>query len=59
MRCFSPHLAPHVRAPSSPSVVFTNDGVMWQVIIHAVFVLSAIALAWTDRLMGATPAPNH
>ena len=35
----------------SPSVVFTNDGVMWQVIIHAVFVLSAIALAWTDRLM--------
>ena len=35
----------------SPSVAFSNDGVMWQIIIHVVFVLSAIALAWTDRLM--------
>jgi uncharacterized protein (TIGR00645 family) len=33
--------------------VFTNDAVMWQVIIHVIFVLSAIALAWTDRLMMA------
>jgi uncharacterized protein (TIGR00645 family) len=30
-----------------------NHAVMWQVIIHAVFVLSAIALAWTDKLMMA------
>ena len=30
-----------------------NNGVMWQVIIHVVFVLSAIALAWTDKLMMA------
>jgi uncharacterized protein (TIGR00645 family) len=30
-----------------------NDGVMWQVIIHIVFVFSAIALAWTDKLMMA------
>ena len=37
----------------SPSVAFTNDGVMWQVIIHCVFVLSAVALAWTDKLMMA------
>lgn len=37
----------------SPSVAFTNDGVMWQIIIHCVFVLSAIALAWTDKLMMA------
>lgn len=37
----------------SPGVTVTNDGVMWQIIIHAVFVLSAIALAWTDRLMTA------
>jgi len=27
--------------------------VMWQVIIHCVFVISAIALAWTDKLMMA------
>ena len=30
-----------------------NEAVMWQVIIHAVFVFSAIALAWTDKLMMA------
>lgn len=35
----------------SPGVAFTNDGVMWQVIIHLVFVVSAIALAFTDKLM--------
>lgn len=37
----------------SPSIAFTNDGVMWQVIIHVIFVFSAIALAWTDKLMMA------
>lgn len=37
----------------SPALAFTNDGVMWQVIIHLIFVLSAIALAWTDKLMMA------
>lgn len=31
--------------------VFTNDSVMWQIIIHAVFVFSAIALAVTDKIM--------
>jgi uncharacterized protein (TIGR00645 family) len=30
---------------------FSNDGVMWQVIIHILFVFSALALAWTDRIM--------
>lgn len=35
------------------NAIFTNDGVMWQVIIHVIFVFSAIALAWTDRLMMA------
>ena len=29
----------------------TNAGVMWQTIIHCVFILSAIGIAWTDRLM--------
>lgn len=37
----------------TPNAVFSNDGVMWQVIIHVIFVFSAIALAWTDRLMMA------
>jgi uncharacterized protein (TIGR00645 family) len=29
----------------------TPTGVMWQTIIHAVFILSAIGIAWTDRIM--------
>ncbi|MEP7043094.1 MAG: TIGR00645 family protein [Dokdonella sp.] len=29
----------------------TTTGVMWQTIIHCVFVVSAIGIAWTDRLM--------
>ncbi|HYG06166.1 MAG TPA: TIGR00645 family protein [Stenotrophomonas sp.] len=29
----------------------TPLGVMWQTIIHCVFILSAIGIAWTDRLM--------
>lgn len=37
----------------TPDAVFTDNGVMWQVIIHAVFVFSAIALAFADRLMMA------
>ena len=34
---------------------FTEAGVMWQTIIHCVFILSAIGIAWTDKLMAATP----
>ncbi len=30
---------------------FTSDGVMWQTIIHCVFILSAVGIAWTDKLM--------
>jgi uncharacterized protein (TIGR00645 family) len=32
----------------------TSEGVMWQTIIHAVFILSAIGIAWTDRIMLTT-----
>jgi uncharacterized protein (TIGR00645 family) len=31
----------------------TSTGVMWQTIIHVVFILSAIGIAWTDRIMHA------
>ena len=34
----------------------TETGVMWQTIIHMAFILSAIGIAWTDRLMHATMA---
>jgi uncharacterized protein (TIGR00645 family) len=30
---------------------FTEAGVMWQTIIHCVFILSAMGIAYTDRLM--------
>ena len=29
----------------------TTTGVMWQTIIHGMFIVSAIGIAWTDRLM--------
>lgn len=46
---------------------YTETGVMWQTIIHIVFIFSALGIAWTDSLMskaiqishqknGATPA---
>ena len=34
----------------------TPEGVMWQTIIHVVFILSAIGIAWTDKLMTGTSA---
>jgi uncharacterized protein (TIGR00645 family) len=30
--------------------VYTSEGVFWQVIIHTVFIFSAVALAWIDRM---------
>jgi uncharacterized protein (TIGR00645 family) len=35
----------------APGITINNSAVMWQVIIHAVFLFSAILLAWTDRVM--------
>ncbi len=34
----------------------TSAGVMWQTIIHMAFIVSAVGIAWTDRLMLATAA---
>ena len=36
-----------------PSTTYKDSDVMWQILIHVVFVFSAIALAWTDKLMMA------
>jgi uncharacterized protein (TIGR00645 family) len=35
----------------------TWDGVLWQTIIHMAFIVSAIGIAWVDRLMNA-PLPH-
>lgn len=34
----------------------TSTGVMWQTIIHCAFILSAIGIAYTDKLMSGTPS---
>lgn len=34
------------------------EGVMWQTIIHAIFILSALGIAWTDRIMQGTAPPK-
>jgi uncharacterized protein (TIGR00645 family) len=34
----------------TPSARVTGEGVMWQTIIHVVFILSAIGIAYVDRL---------
>ena len=38
---------------------FTEAGVMWQTIIHCVFILSAIGIAWTDKLMQGGANGKH
>ena len=39
-------------AGAAKCATLTSTGVLWQTIIHAVFILSAIGIAWTDKLMG-------
>ena len=41
-------------AAGTPCTRFSADGVMWQTIIHCVFILSAIGIAYTDKLMTGT-----
>ena len=36
----------------------TEASVMWQTIIHCAFILSALGIAWTDRVMGGTSGAN-
>lgn len=38
---------------------YTGEGVMWQVIIHCVFILSALALALIDRMSYHRAAPGE
>ena len=36
----------------NPGVRVTQDGAMWQTIIHTVFIISALGIAYVDRLSG-------
>ncbi len=46
---------------ASKCSMLTADGVLWQTIIHCVFILSAIGIAWTDKVMsgGHDKADSH
>jgi len=38
---------------------YTPTGVLWQVVIHCVFILSALALAWIDKMSQSTARAAH
>jgi uncharacterized protein (TIGR00645 family) len=38
---------------------YTDKVLMWQTAIHIAFLLSAMAIAYTDRLMSAPPKAAH
>ncbi|MCK9908236.1 TIGR00645 family protein [Microbacteriaceae bacterium K1510] len=43
-----------------PGLAYTETGVMWQTIIHGLFILSAIGIAYVERLsQGAYSRPDH
>jgi uncharacterized protein (TIGR00645 family) len=44
------------QASGQVATSITAQGVMWQTIIHAVFIFSAIGIAYTDRIMLGSPA---
>ena len=46
-----PLCTPELAAANALCTKATATGVMWQTIIHCVFILSAIGIAWTDKLM--------
>jgi len=41
----------------SPGSTYTEAGIMWQTIIHTIFILSAIGIAFVDRLQA--PQKDH
>jgi len=44
------HLLKTFIEAGAPDLRLSNDQIMWQVLIHLTFVVSAIALAWIDRI---------
>ena len=37
-----------------PGATYTEQGIMWQVIIHSVFIASAIGIAYVDKLQASS-----
>jgi uncharacterized protein (TIGR00645 family) len=44
------HDLPPEGAATEDGTAYTWDGVFWQVVIHLVFIISAVALAWIDKI---------
>ena len=42
-----------------PCTTITSTGVLWQTVIHSVFIISAIGIAWTDKLMAGTSSKRE
>jgi len=62
--CASPAGIESVRALAGTGLkactTITATGVLWQTIIHSVFIISALGIAWTDKLMtGAASKREH
>ena len=51
--------APTAESESVTGENYTWDGVLWQVVIHMVFIVSAIALAWIDKISHSHPAVTN
>ena len=54
-----PLCTPALAAANAMCTKATATGVMWQTIIHCVFILSAIGIAWTDKLMQGGANGKH
>ena len=55
-------LGADVPTDSIPGTAYTEAGVMWQTIIHCVFILSAMGVAfvdWISQQTGAVPKDGH
>jgi uncharacterized protein (TIGR00645 family) len=44
-------MADAVQKGTATCAMLTSTGVMWQTVIHTIFILSALGIAWTDRVM--------
>jgi uncharacterized protein (TIGR00645 family) len=42
-----------------PTAKYTEAGIMWQTIIHVIFILSAIGIAFVDRMSQVPNAGKH
>ncbi len=44
---------------SDGTVIYSGQGVMWEVLIHLAFIVSALALAWIDKMSHAHAPKKH